>query len=91
MVCRDDHAEEEAKPAPISLRRAAAGIGFQAQDCLMVGDHMMDLECARAAGSGFIGVLSGSGDEHLWRREGVSMIVSDVGEIPKLLDVSRRD
>jgi HAD superfamily hydrolase (TIGR01549 family) len=84
MVCRDDHPEQEAKPAAIALQRAAAGLGLEARDCLMVGDHLMDLECARNAGSAFIGVLTGYGDEALWRSEKVQY-VRDVGELPPIL------
>jgi phosphoglycolate phosphatase len=83
LVCRDDHPEQEAKPAAIALQRAAASLGLDARDCLMVGDHLMDLDCARNAGSAFIGVLSGYGDEALWRNEKVQY-VRDVGELPHL-------
>jgi phosphoglycolate phosphatase-like HAD superfamily hydrolase len=44
----------------------------------------MDLECARGAGSGFVGVLSGYGNEDTWRSEGVDY-VEGVGELPSLL------
>lgn len=91
MVCRDDYSEEDAKPSALALHRAAAGLGLKAADCLMVGDHPMDLECARAAGSAFAGVLSGSGDEALWRREGVELIVADVSELPRRLCQGRQD
>ncbi len=91
MVCRDDFPEEEAKPSSLALHRAAAGLGLKAEECIMVGDHLMDLECARAAGSAFAGVLTGSGDEALWRREGVRLIVADVGELPHLLCPGRQD
>lgn len=91
MVCRDDYPEEEAKPSSLAMQRAAAGLGLKAVDCIMVGDHLMDLECARAAGSGFVGVLSGSGDEASWKREGVELIIADVGVLPRILSSSRHD
>jgi phosphoglycolate phosphatase len=85
LVCRDDHPDEEAKPNPISMIRAAGIIGVPPESCLMVGDHVMDLECARSAGSVFIGVLSGAMDRSAWMElEGV-VLVPDVSYLPDLL------
>lgn len=55
-VCRDDYPEEEAKPNPLSMSRAAGMMGLTKRQCLLVGDHVVDLECARSAGSRFVGL-----------------------------------
>lgn len=85
MVCRDDYSEEDAKPAPVAMERAARSIGLDVGSCLMVGDHPMDLECATGAGCGFIGVLTGSADAGLWEREGVKMVAPSVADVPDMI------
>jgi phosphoglycolate phosphatase len=84
-VCRDDYPDEEAKPNPISLERAADKLCLAKEECLLVGDHAMDLECARSAGSGFVGVLSGASDLSTWERFGDVTIIQDVSCLPDLL------
>ncbi|HEY3419218.1 MAG TPA: HAD family hydrolase [Methanomassiliicoccales archaeon] len=84
-ICRDDYPDEEAKPNPISLSRAAGKLGLTNEECLLVGDHAMDLECARSAGSGFVGVLSGATDMPTWTNLGVIRIIPDVTFLPGLL------
>ncbi len=85
-VCRDDHPDDEAKPNPISMTRTASKLGVTKENCLLVGDHAMDLECARAAGTGFIGVLSGATDRTTWKKLGNIMIIPDITYLPDLLD-----
>jgi phosphoglycolate phosphatase len=58
LVCRDDHDESEAKPSPAAMAHLAAGLGVRTSDILYLGDHKMDLFCARDSGAGFIGVLT---------------------------------
>jgi phosphoglycolate phosphatase-like HAD superfamily hydrolase len=84
-VCRDDHRDEEAKPNPIALARAAGMIDLAKDRCLLVGDHPMDLECARSAGSFFVGVLSGATDSSGWSGLGEVIIIPDVSSLPALL------
>jgi len=84
-VCRDDHPDEEAKPNPVSMSRASEKMRLRKEECLLVGDHPMDLECARSAGSGFIGVLSGATDRATWMRDEDVIIIPDVSHLPPLL------
>jgi phosphoglycolate phosphatase-like HAD superfamily hydrolase len=84
-VCRDDYPDEEAKPNPISLVRAARQLRLTSGECILVGDHMMDLECARSAGSRFVGVLSGATDLPTWTMLGVGEIIPDVSHLPDLI------
>ena len=84
-VCRDDHPDEEAKPNPISMARASEKMRLRNEECLLVGDHPMDLECARSAGSGFVGVLSGATDRTTWGRQGKVTLIPDVSHLPTLL------
>jgi phosphoglycolate phosphatase len=84
-VCRDDHPDEEAKPNPIAMARAAGLMDLDKEECLLVGDHQMDLECARSAGSIFVGVLSGATDWAAWTRLGDVTVITDVSWLPSLL------
>ncbi|MGD0817316.1 MAG: HAD family hydrolase [Methanomassiliicoccales archaeon] len=83
-VCRDDHLDEEAKPNPISMVRAAGKMGMRKEKCLLVGDHTMDLDCALSAGTGFVGVLSGATDLTTWTKLGNVTVVPDVSYLPDL-------
>lgn len=84
MVCHDDYSLVEAKPNPIALRRAANLIGLEPRDCVYVGDHWMDQDCADSAGMLFIGVLSGHNDRERWQGRNLKMMLDD---ITKLVDV----
>lgn len=84
MVCRDDHDLIDAKPNPIALHRAADLLGIRTERCVYVGDHHMDLECAVAAGSGFIAVLTGSNDEERWSMYHPEIVLNSVEELPAL-------
>ena len=85
-VCRDDYPLEEAKPNPLAMRRVAAKLGLDAVDCLYVGDHPMDLECARASGAGFVAVTTGSTDRERWSQSGCRMIIDSVADLPSVLE-----
>jgi phosphoglycolate phosphatase len=85
-VCRDDYPLEEAKPNPLAMRRVAAKLGLDAVDCLYVGDHPMDLECARASGAGFVAVTTGSTDRERWSQSGCRTIIDSVADLPSLLE-----
>lgn len=85
MVCRDDHDLIDAKPNPISLHRISDLIGISTERCLYVGDHHMDLECAIAAGSDFIAVLSGSNDKERWGAYRPDIVLNSIVELPSTL------
>jgi phosphoglycolate phosphatase len=89
IVCRDDHPLEEAKPHPLAMKRAAEAVGMAAMDCLYAGDHLMDMECARAAGALFVGVLTGRTSTEEWREHGCDLILGSVVDLPNLLVKAR--
>jgi len=67
LVCRDDFPERDAKPSPESIVNLAKALGVAATDILYLGDHKFDYLCAKDAGAGFIGVLSGGYDARDWK------------------------
>jgi HAD superfamily hydrolase (TIGR01549 family) len=85
MVCRDDHDPIEAKPHPEALRRVAMALGVPIERCLLVGDHLMDLECAKSAGSAFLAVLSGHHDREGWEAHGIDNVIPSVAEMPEFI------
>jgi phosphoglycolate phosphatase len=73
------------KPDPEGLLQACARLGAAMEDCLYVGDTLIDWETARAAGCAFVGVLSGATTRRDFEREGATVILNHVGELPGLL------
>jgi len=84
-VCRDDYPFEEAKPNPISMMRVAETISIAPTECIAMGDHTMDAECAMACGAEFVGVLTGSTDRARWRSHGCDLIIDSVANVPEVL------
>jgi phosphoglycolate phosphatase len=86
MICRDDNEVSEAKPHPEAMRRAAAALNLRPEWCIMIGDHKMDLECARSAGSLFVAVLSGHNGRKGWEDLGVENIIISIAQLPRFLE-----
>jgi phosphoglycolate phosphatase-like HAD superfamily hydrolase len=84
MVCRDDHPEDEANGK--ALRRTMNLMDLQPRDCLLVGDHVMDMECAVSASVRFLGVLSGSFTQGDWERYGCRSTIESVGVLLEYLE-----
>lgn len=85
IICRDDFSHDEAKPNGIALTRIAARLGVDTSECVMIGDHPIDLYCAKEAKSNFIGVLSGKYDEEMWEAIGCNDIIGTVADLPRVL------
>jgi HAD superfamily hydrolase (TIGR01549 family) len=83
VVCRDDYPLEEAKPNPLAMDRIAEKLGCRSEECVFIGDHPMDLECAKASGAGFIGVLTGSTDREKWRLAGCETVLDSIADVPQ--------
>jgi phosphoglycolate phosphatase len=84
-ICRDDYPFEEAKPNPISMRRLAQMISVSPSECIIIGDHPMDAECAKACGAQFVGVLTGSTDRAGWKEKGCDLVIDSVADAPAIL------
>ena len=69
------------KPAPDGLLRAVDSLGIPAGDCVFVGDSEVDAQAARAAGMGFVAVLSGTTAAEMFARYPVRAVLVGVGEI----------
>jgi phosphoglycolate phosphatase len=69
------------KPHPSPVRHAAEQLGVPVQRCLLVGDSMVDIEAARAAGARSVGVLCGFGNRRELERAGADMIVDCTNDL----------
>jgi phosphoglycolate phosphatase-like HAD superfamily hydrolase len=85
LVCRDDYPLTEAKPNPLALERAAALIDREPRSCILVGDHIIDLECAVGAGARFAGVLTGTTTREQFRAADCVWVIDSVVGLPSLL------
>jgi len=86
IVCRDDYPLTEAKPNPIALRRVFADMGMEKQQCLFIGDHETDHQCAVSADTFFAAVLTGSHGREVWSGRRPDMLMSSIADLPRMLE-----
>jgi phosphoglycolate phosphatase len=85
LVCRDDYPMEEAKPSPLAMDRIAERFHCHSEECLFIGDHPMDYECAKASGAAFVGVLTGSTSREKWSQVGCEEVIDSIVDLPRWL------
>ncbi|MBC7107441.1 MAG: HAD family hydrolase [Methanomassiliicoccales archaeon] len=88
IICRDDFSHDEAKPNGIALTRMAVRLGVDISECVMIGDHPIDLVCANEAKSNFIGVSSGKYNEEMWKVIGCDTVIRTVADLPRVLGIA---
>ena len=76
---------ERMKPYPDPVLHAAELMGVAPEDCVMIGDTVVDILAGKAAGAQTIGVLCGFGTEDELRRDGANHIVNVTTEVVDLL------
>ena len=76
---RDDVGE--AKPAPDVFEAALTAGQVDPELCVVVGDSIWDVQAARAAGLGCIGVETGGFSAHELREEGAVAVYRDPAEV----------
>ncbi|MEK6425298.1 MAG: HAD-IA family hydrolase [Burkholderia gladioli] len=69
------------KPDPEGLRKALALLGVAAADATYVGDHEMDAQAAAAAGTRFVGAVTGEIGAAQWRERGCLSVGHDLAEL----------
>ncbi len=73
------------KPAPDMLERLLEQTGRSSRDAVMVGDMVVDLTAARAAGIEFVGVAWGYGQGRELEAAGARIVVEDTDELRAVL------
>jgi predicted PurR-regulated permease PerM/phosphoglycolate phosphatase-like HAD superfamily hydrolase len=79
VVGRDD--TWRIKPHPSPVHHAADLLGVRVDRCLVVGDSVVDIEAARAAGARSAAVLCGFGTQDQLERAGADLILVTTGEL----------
>lgn len=83
LVTRDEI--RTVKPNPQHLLRALSllpGIEVPPERAVMVGDHPMDVQCAKQAGMFAVGVMTGAGSLETLSKEGADLILPDASQLP---------
>jgi phosphoglycolate phosphatase-like HAD superfamily hydrolase len=73
IVAREDVRRQ--KPAPEPVRRAAERLGHAPEQCIVVGDTVLDIRAGKRAGALTVGVLSGFGERAQLERQGPDLIL----------------
>ncbi len=86
VMGRDYSSFDEAKPSPVAMRQFCAELGVEPGETLYVGDNVADWMTARDAGAAFVGVLTGTATEEVWRGCDPDMVViPGVADLPGVL------
>ncbi|MCK7477651.1 MAG: HAD family hydrolase [Candidatus Moduliflexus flocculans] len=83
IVCRDD--VNHVKPHPEQLNLALSRLGSKANRSIMIGDHPLDIETGRNAGTLTAGVLTGHFQEDDFMTAGANLVLPQALDILKLL------
>ena len=85
-ICGDE--VTNGKPSPDPVLQLCKQAGVAPHECIVVGDTIADTGTARSAGAGLcIGVLSGSGERQQLIKTGAHLVLSHVGELPRVLQL----
>ncbi len=76
---------ERMKPYPDPVVYAAERMGVAPEECVMIGDTVVDILAGKSAGAQTIGVLCGFGTEDELRRDGADLIVDVTPDVVGLL------
>ncbi|VVE86252.1 HAD family hydrolase [Pandoraea bronchicola] len=77
------------KPDPEGIVQALGQLGIPAAQAIYVGDHAVDAQAAAQAGTGFIGMVSGTTSFDAWTQAGKKAVKRHVGEVVDLVRAMR--
>jgi len=83
IVGRDD--VPESKPCPEPLMKAVEALGLKAEEAVMVGDNVDDVQCAQGAKVRFVGVKSEALTAETIRNLKCEVLLEDLGDLDALL------
>lgn len=83
VVCRDD--VRRVKPHPEQINLALSGFGGIPGRSIMIGDHPIDIETGKNAGTRTAGVLTGHFCKEDFLQAGADLVLSEAPEILKRL------
>jgi HAD superfamily hydrolase (TIGR01549 family) len=74
------------KPSPEALIRCASQLSVEIDDCLVVGDSIVDVRAGKNAGAKTAAVLSGIFSREELERERPDLILESIKKLPSLLE-----
>jgi phosphoglycolate phosphatase len=83
VVCRES--VKNVKPHPEHLNMALQLTGSKAENSLMIGDHPLDIETGRNAGTLTAGVLTGNFQRDDFIKTGADLILTEAAQILKMI------
>jgi pyrophosphatase PpaX len=69
------------KPSPDPVRRAARRLGYRPEQCILVGDTVLDVRAGQRAGALTVGVLCGFGERPEMERQEPDLIIGTTAEL----------
>lgn len=79
------HSCAHTKPFPDPILWAAGQMGVLPQNCLMIGDTVVDIKAGRAAGAQTVGVLCGFGYQNELQKAGADLILPETSLLTAIL------
>ena len=76
---------EHTKPYPDPIHLAAKELGLEVEQCLMIGDTVVDIAAGKAAGAQTAAVLCGFGTARELIRAGADLILTSTTDLPGVL------
>ena len=76
---------KQAKPHPEPVLKTLSDFGLQAEEALVVGDTVYDIEMGRRAGARTCGVTYGNGTRTQLQASGADFLIDDFGELLKVV------
>jgi len=73
------------KPHPAPIFKIAENAGFLPENCMLVGDTIFDILCAKRAGAYSVAVKSGFDTERFLKWHKADLLVNTVNELPGIL------
>jgi N-acetyl-D-muramate 6-phosphate phosphatase len=73
------------KPYPDPVVYAAEELGLDPEDCLMVGDTIVDVHAGKSAGAQTVAVLCGFGTQRELQRAGADMLLERTPDLTEIL------
>lgn len=72
---------QRTKPSPEPIHYAAEKLGLKTEECLMIGDTIMDIRAGKSAGAQTVGVLCGFGTQKELIRAGADLVIASTADL----------
>lgn len=77
----------ECKPSPDSVNLVLSTLSMKKEDCVLVGDSLVDMDTAKYSGLPFIAVTWGFVDRRVLMEKGATVLADDAAELAEILEV----